>query len=201
MMLRAKICYGLSAVVCLICPVWGTAQVCARGEEQASFITFQVPGSSITVANAINNSGAIAGAYVTGSVHGFVRAANGAIATFDAPGSVSTEASSINDGGAITGEYQDAKGISHGFVRSALGTITTFNAPGNAQYDIYGTSINAAGTITGVYGPTSGQQPQGFVRSASGVITSFDVPGSMQISPRSINAEGLVTGYYSDAAT
>jgi len=201
MILRAKICYGLSAVVCLMCPVCATGQVCASGEEQASIVTFQVPGSNITVASSINNSGAIAGSYATAHVHGFVRAANGVLATFDAPGAVSTEASSINDGGAITGVYQDAKGISHGFVRSVLGTITTINAPGSAQYDVFGgTSMNAAGTITGSYGPSGGQQPHGFIRSASGVMASFDVPGSVQTIPVDINAEGLVTGRWEDGS-
>jgi hypothetical protein len=198
MMLHARICYGLSAVVCLLCPVSATAQVCASGEEQASIVTFQVPSSNVTVANSINNSGAIAGNYAGSQVHAFVRAANGVIATFDVPGAVSTQAFTINDGGAIAGEYQDAKRITHGFIRSSVGTFTTFNAPENAQYDIFGAFINAAGTVTGSYGPSGGQQPHGFVRSASGVITSFDVAGSIQTSPTGINAEGLIIGSWED---
>jgi hypothetical protein len=195
------------AVACIVCPVLCAAQAFAQdkvGEDQAFFITFQVPGSTNTVPAAINNAGKVAGYYATATdpyqtFHGFLRNSRGGFTTFDAPGSVSTQPLGINGEGTIAGEYRDADDRNHGFVRSARGAITSFDVPGSTVRDTFPTSINDEGTITGSYGPGGGQLSHGFVRDASGVITTFDPTGSIQTFPRAINAKGEIVGYYTDA--
>jgi hypothetical protein len=206
-MSSSKIWNCLLAMVCIVCPV-----VCATpgfaqdkvGEEQAFFITFQVPGSNNTGPSAVNNAGSIAGSYANPgdpyqAFHGFLRDARGAITTFDIPGSYSTQSLGINGEGTILGQYSEANNRYHGFVRSARGAITSFDVPGSDVYYTLPASINDAGTITGTYAPEYGQQFHGFVRDASGTITTFDVSGSLQTFPRAINAAGVIVGNYLDA--
>ena len=153
--------------------------------------------------------------------HGFVRAANGTINTFDAPGAstgpgtlhggVGTTPVSINTAGDIAGTYTDAGGARHGFVRAANGTITSFDAPGAVTgagviQGTGGSSINAAGDITGAYADASALL-HGFVRAANGTISTFSAPGAGKgpgivqgTGGISINTAGAVTGVYTDAS-
>jgi hypothetical protein len=53
---------------------------------QYHFATFEVPGATQTIPQAINDSGDIAGYTVQrANVHGFVRRSNGALSTFELP--------------------------------------------------------------------------------------------------------------------
>ena len=89
----SKIWNCLLAIVCpVVCAAPGFAQD-KVGEEQAFFITFQVPGSTNTSPSAVNNAGSVAGSYANPSdpyqaFHGFLRDARGAITTFDIPGAI-----------------------------------------------------------------------------------------------------------------
>ena len=59
------------------------------------------------------------------------------------------------------------------------GSITTFDPPGSVG--TFPTGINAAGTITGYYGETTGTPFtvfHGFLRARDGTITIFGVPGT-----------------------
>ena len=57
-------------------------------QQQPPIITFDPPGSLITLSFAINPAGVIAGAFLDASFvhHGFLRVPDGTITTFDAPG-------------------------------------------------------------------------------------------------------------------
>ena len=60
-----------TTVLCLMSPLLGAGRLsaqCVQGEQQASTITFQVPGSDITAPFAINNSSAVAGNYSSSTV-------------------------------------------------------------------------------------------------------------------------------------
>ncbi len=59
----------------------------------------------------------------------------------------------------------------------------------------YPLSINKDLTITGYYIDTAGNT-HGFVRYFDGHIDTIDVPGGVLTKPVSINAAGIVTGYY-----
>lgn len=94
-------------------------------DSNGKFTTFDVPGAGTgpvqgTGLNtvSVNPAGEITGTYVDASntLHGFLRAAGGAITAFDPAGSVSTIPYSINPAGVITGSYTDASGTSHGFL-------------------------------------------------------------------------------------
>jgi probable HAF family extracellular repeat protein len=84
------------------------------------------PGPS-TVADGINGSGQIVGAYSDSSFHrhGFLYS-NGTYTTLDVPlASQGTFASGINDAGQIIGQYQDATG-SHGFEECHIGGMPRY---------------------------------------------------------------------------
>ena len=104
-----------------------------------------------------------------------------------------TAAYSINDSGVVAGA--EASGLS--FVRTPDGTITTFKAADGAAIT-RALSINSSGVVTGDY--LEAGVGHGFVRAVDGTITSFDVPdaGQQATEPVSINAQGVIAGYYVD---
>ena len=110
-------------------------------------------------------------------------------------------AAAINDSGKVTGI--DASG--HGFLRMPDGSMIIFSV-GNpdAQYFTLPQCINDKDVIAGTYIDNSAAFSRGFVRAADGTIATFDAPGVGQNSqgtfPASINAKGVVTGYYTDDA-
>lgn len=99
---------------------------------EGKFTTLDAPGADLTandfngtVPNAINDAGAITGAYydVNNVGHGFLRSPEGGFTSFDAPGADLTPNDfngtfpySINDWGVITGYYIDKNNVSHGFL-------------------------------------------------------------------------------------
>jgi uncharacterized membrane protein len=77
-----------------------------------------VPGSVLTVAQGISDSGVIVGAYVDDTnfdEHGWVLI-DGVYFTVDVPGSTFTAIFNINSHGEIVGAYGDADGVQHGFI-------------------------------------------------------------------------------------
>src|SRR4029077_19277380 len=164
-------------------------------DANGAITTFDAPDAGTdpglgTTAWSINPGGVIAGDFSVASneppfgfaAHGFVRAANGAMATFDVPGAPITTVNNINPEGVITGRYIDASIVIHGYVRTPDGTITTFDVPGAGTGPGQGTfpglvdCINPAGAITGGYVDASNVF-HAYVRAPEGTITTFDVPG------------------------
>jgi uncharacterized membrane protein len=83
--------------------------------SQGTYTTLDPPGSSLTVAEGINNGGVIVGVYFDGNnQHGFVLS-NGGYTKIDVPGSTATAINSINAQGEIVGSFDDKNGT-HGFV-------------------------------------------------------------------------------------
>jgi probable HAF family extracellular repeat protein len=84
--------------------------------SQGAYTTLDPPGSSLTVAEAINNAGVIVGVYLDAKLdqHGFLLS-NGVYTQIDVPGSTATQINSINPRGQIVGYYNDQTGT-HGFV-------------------------------------------------------------------------------------
>jgi hypothetical protein len=179
-----------------------------------TIITFDPPGSVLTEAIAINNSGTITGAYLDANnlAHGFVRSSNGAITSFDVPGQGTQSgqgvngADSINPRGEITGFYTDDGYVFHGYLRAREGSFVTFDAPGAGTGYLQGTfpqNINPAGVIAGQYFDASNVR-HGFVRASDGTITSFDAPsagtgpgqGTIPAGADGLNPAGVITGAY-----
>jgi probable HAF family extracellular repeat protein len=100
-----------------------------RTEADYVYTTLDPPGSIITNAYGINDTGQIVGWYEDSAMtpHGFLYK-GATYPTLDVPGSHSTIARGINDAGQIVGQSTDAKG-SHGFLLSA-GGYTTFDVTG-----------------------------------------------------------------------
>ncbi len=177
-----------------------------------------------TFAIAINTAGEVTGVYSDspGTLHGFVRDAQGAIAKFDAPdaGTGAIEGTiplSIDTAGVIAGTIIDSNHVSHGFVRSASGTLTPFEAPGAGTGANRGTTawrINDAGEVVGFFS-TDGDSStpptyHGFLRLANGAFTQIDAPGAgTGVNPSngkkegtqaySVNNAGEIVGSYVDA--
>jgi hypothetical protein len=198
------------------------AQVLGALSNSGTIATFNPSDATYgTFARSINKGGAIAGwyYYTSGEIvgpgltevlgeRGFVRDPSGTITVFDGPGSNVTEPNSINTVGAIAGDYYDASLVMHGFVRDPSGAVTSLDASTAPGTLTVARCINDIGTIAGTYqNHSSGSYPllyHGFVRDPAGAITTFDAPGSAATTttgtvPLSINAVGVIAGYYSDA--
>lgn len=113
--------------------------------SDGTMTTFSVPGSSGTIASAINKDGVITGAFGAGGSGsaGFVRAADGTVTTFGAPNAGRYVGTTyINAAGTIAGLYTDAANVLHGFVRSSQGQITAFDTPGAGTGSGQGTYVS-----------------------------------------------------------
>ena len=171
-------------------------------------------GTFVTSPLIINPDGAIAGWSIDSALvrHGFLRDRNGVITTFDAPGAGTgagqgTFSFAISPGGEITGFYFDGTNAVHGFLRDEEGVITTFDLPGAGTgpgQGTFGGGFTPDGTIMGVYADADSLY-HGFLLDTNGAVTTFDapdagnVPGSFQGTvPWGINANGEITGYYTD---
>src|SRR5262249_46741046 len=78
--------------------------------SDGTLTTFTDPdGATYTQANAINNSGTIAGTFedTSNAEHGFVRAADGTFKTFDVDGASYTDVRFVNNKGEIAGTYYE----------------------------------------------------------------------------------------------
>ena len=80
------------------------------------FYPINVPGSTATIAQGINDQGEIMGwCFDPNGIHGSSDI-NGVYSSFDAPGATQTYAYGVNNGGQIVGYYVDASGVNHGFL-------------------------------------------------------------------------------------
>jgi uncharacterized membrane protein len=172
-----------------------------------AFVTFDVPGSTITNPRAINPPGAVTGDYFDAGdlIHSFLRTSDGTITAFDPPGatcSLSTQntcsnAVGIAPDGTIVGGFADANGP-HGYLRAANGAFTVFDAP-NSVFTFPG-AINPDGAVTGgFFLPPGGSGAHGFLRAPDGTFTTFDPLGSKYTQPNAINPAGAITGLFMDA--
>jgi probable HAF family extracellular repeat protein len=178
-----------------------------------------------TFAVAINTAGDVTGMYSDspGTLHGFVRAADGVITKFDASdsGTSAIEGTiplSINTAGEIAGTFIDSNHVSHGFVRNVNGVITEFDAPGAGTSANRGTAawrINDAGEVVGFFSTdgSSSAPPtyHGFLRRANGTFAILDDPDAgTGLNPAngkkqgtqaySINNAGEIVGSYVDSS-
>jgi probable HAF family extracellular repeat protein len=190
--------------------------------KDGTYTSFDPEESINTAPMNINASGDIVGYFedVTGTLHGFLRYADGKFSMFNTPGANATNGlgtypMAISDDGEIVGYYNAGpnKAI-HGFVRHADGTFTRFDPPGSITDQAIHTdedgyvvrpatapvSINAGGEIAGYFGDAKGVL-HGFVRHTNGAFATFEAPGASRSGdlgtfPMSINRTGEITGYY-----
>jgi len=119
-------------------------------------------------ANAINNSGAVAGSFTTshGVTEAFLKLPGGAFHAIVVPGATATAAFGVNDNDTVVGTYTDGTGSSattHGFIWRIGGSLTTnvddpqgigtttLNGINN-EGDIVGFYVDGAGNTDGILG-------------------------------------------------
>ena len=197
--------------------------------REGKFTVFEAPGADTkaedfngTLANGINDAGAITGVYYdsNNNGHGFLRSPEGKFTTFDVPGGIlgAMNPIALNREAEIVGYYVAQNGVSQAFLRHSDGTFETWSGPracdaasgSNACYGSGAFSINDFGTVAGGYEDDSGNLVNhGLVRSPEGKLTTFEAPGSGTGlyqgtgSPGSsvpLNQFGAIAGYYIDAS-
>ncbi len=120
--------------------------LCATAFSQTfQYTSFQVPGSTYTVALGLNNSGEIVGSFISnGQQAGFLYS-GGNFQTIACPNASFTIAQGINDNGVIVGWCAD-----QGFIYQN-GNYSYVNYPGAARTGLLG--VNNLGDLVGFYEP------------------------------------------------
>jgi uncharacterized membrane protein len=123
--------------------------LCATAFSQTfQYTSFQVPGSTYTVALGLNNSGEIVGSFISnGQQAGFLYS-GGNFQTIACPNASFTIAQGINDNGVIVGWCAD-----QGFIYQN-GNYSYVNYPGAARTGLLG--VNNLGDLVGFYEPGPG---------------------------------------------
>jgi ABC-type amino acid transport substrate-binding protein len=175
-------------------------------DVSGTYTTFSVPNATQIAGALLNQSGQIAGTYVSteavgGDIcyceHGYTMDTLGNITTFDGPGAVATYVAGVNAGGQITGQYTLSiiNLAWQTYFRDASGDITTFSVA-----DWYSTAgIEDNGNVVGAY-LTQGTY-YGWQRNSVGEITFFKDPnaGNKGTLPTCVSGNGKVAGYYIDS--
>lgn len=175
------------------------------GQPSFRFETFDVPGSTGTQVNGINDAVVFEGSFTDGSgQHGFIKT-HGRLVRFDFPGTTGvTQAFAINNAGDVVGVYTDAVGAFHGFVRTRAGTIQALPSPPDAGtgpgQGTFPTGITDAGQIVGFSIGADGVA-HGYAQSPAGRFTAIDAPRAGSAPGQgtfvfSVNDAGVICGGY-----
>ncbi len=191
------------------------------------FKTFQAPGADTTpnsyngtVAQSINDWGAVAGYYAdaSGLAHGFLLDCDGTFQSFDVPGAANGSIPVfLNDEGAIVGYSLDANLLFHAFARYPNGAFQVFVGPGSCTsgtpagcYGNEATAINLWGFIVGNFADNSANLVQhSYIRAPDGSFTTFEAPGAGKGPGQGtgcpgcnlgFNQWGVIAGSYLDAS-
>jgi hypothetical protein len=169
------------------------------------FTTLDVPftGATATFPVSINNSGEVVGVWTDSDSndHAFTLIGS-TYSSFDYPGGTQTSANDVNSAGDIVGSYLDASGVFEGFLLCG-GTYTSIQYSGAVETYVNG--INDSGVLVGGYCTTSECETnlngvQNFLWSG-GVFTPVAIlPGEVYADVTDINNNGVLVGYYQDAA-
>ena len=168
--------------------------VCAATLSATSYncASLSIPGASSFTITGINNSGVVAGTYLTGSVHhGFEMTLSGSgLQTFDYPGASQTNLYTINKNGVALGVAN--LGVSGQtptwFTVNSAGTFTPVTVPSSYILDgVYG--INDNGAISAIVAPASTPQQAVFaILNPDGTVTTLNAIGQQAGNqPGSIN--------------
>lgn len=151
-----------------------------------------------TALTSVNDSGVIAGYYISAADHGFLL--SGATFTdIDLDPGGSTAILSINNNGDYAGAIGPEAGPSHGFI-SIGGNVTQVDIKGYASTLV--TSLGDDGASVGFAIPPKSNVAVGFVRAPGGGIHRFSAAGAAFLGtyPTGINTEAkLIVGYSYDS--
>jgi uncharacterized membrane protein len=200
--MKRPIVHITAIIACLSSVVAVVASSAQNG--QATFISFDVPGSTGTFPLDINASGDIVGSYASvGLTHGFLRTADGTLTTIDYPGALSTMASGVNSEGAIVGFYAMVAVPGplterYGFLLRD-GVFTPVDLPGSKFTSPLG--INPEGDVVGRFctalpcGRPGVGNYFGF-RWRDGEAVVIDPPNARETNAWKISPDGDVVGGY-----
>ena len=168
-----------------------------------TFSTFQLPGTTVTIFNGINESGVLSGHFVDGTgSHGFLLNKQGDTTVVDFPGSEGGSWSfDVNNNGTMTGLYCEnpvtfcAEEPVRGYTRNSRGVFSTIDFPGAFVTVPFGN--NERGHVVGFYADDLGEH--GFLWSKKGGFTTIDFPGAVFTEALGINARGDIVGDYVDS--
>ena len=201
--LQGTQCFGINSSGTTVCTSPGSEIVAFTRSSTGTLMTFDAPnGGSIVSVTTINDNGDTAGIFTSNlGFRGFVRAGDGTVTPFDTPLGDLNAVSRISNNRLIIGYSNYLSNGSYGFVRAADGTITQFFVPGyeTPGYGTVPNDINAGGAIVGSVSTAIG--PQGFLRTPDGAVTAIIPPNTAVLgsSAQSINASGVIAGYFSDS--
>ena len=156
----------------------------------------------------LNASGQVVGSHygVNGAQHAFVWSlTTNPIDLPFTPGAIGARATAINDAGQITGSFLLTTSPDPNVLTAALwtpnGSVYTAEDLGRFSDQSGGTAINAAGTIIGSYGDSSGNFVKGFkwTRSGGMVDLSASTANVWILWASGIAPGGLIAGGVSDA--
>ncbi len=161
-----------------------------------SYAQFDVPGSSGTVLQGINDVGDFAGYYYNqaNAVEGFV-SVGGAVTTIDVPGGYYVTPHQLNAANQVVGYYVNTtSGFSYGFYSTPAGTLKyPVAAPGSLTTYLYG--INDRGWMVGKFYDHS-RLGHGLFFIPPNQFVTFDYASSPVVTLSGINHKGFICGYY-----
>jgi hypothetical protein len=168
-----------------------------RNGDYSVIIDPNGPGH-FTEADAINNSGLIAGYYDTGpSLRGFFLSGD-TYTDFTLPDACATKVTALNDAGDFAGQVYFRENGECSDIQSFVsigGNVTYFTIPGASA--TYAHGMNNLSQVVGSY--SDGAAVHAFLRDADGTLTfPIDYPGAVATSLSGINDKGWMTGYYDD---
>jgi hypothetical protein len=162
-----------------------------------NFTSFDAPGDHAggTVANGINNNGAIVGFGMNNGATvntNYVRNPNGSFTTLNGLGSLTAMANGINDNNQVVG----VTGTNAFILTNNFNTLTNLPPanPGNTTSEV-AFGINNAGTITGQYVHSQTGLTPGFV-DVQNTFLPVNPAGSMVTNVQGVNNNGLALGFF-----
>ena len=177
------------------------AAILAQAQAPRTYVSFDIPGATVTSPQGINAEGAVVGAYVDGNgkQHGFLLT-EGAVTTIDYPGAVATVARGINSQGDIVGTHVDAAGQPGGGLKGYMyqsGNFMDVNYPGHLN--TIAVKITDKGVIVGCYHDTDTMGTMHGMMFDGSNYTDISTPASMNngVFPDG----GLTAGLYTDMTT
>jgi uncharacterized membrane protein len=173
----------------------------AKAQTTYTFNDFSFPGASGTTANAINNSGQIAGTYSdssSGRNRGFLLS-GGMYTSIDFPGAVETYVQGLSNDGKIVGFFTHGGGFgdTYPFVLSGGVFSALPEAPGSLSGNTRPWSINTSGQIVGEYVDPCFCAWHAY-SFQNGVYTTLNVPGFSNSSAFGLNDAGQIVGNVGD---
>lgn len=182
--------FGTALILFVLLTNWPS--LASAGE----YISFQVPGSFITVPVAISESGLVTGVTQNsdGQINVFVGDPEGTLDLVSLPGSWSLTPRDIARDGTSVGILEGSDGT-QGYIIYPDKTVEILSSP--YQY-LMALGINDRGVVVGMEANLEDFSAWGFLLDTRGDYTTVEVPGALQTMVMAINGAGLSAGLWGE---